>query len=233
MKIELTEFNNLSKTLTCCIYTIYCTDTTYKRKKLIEYINKAYNAVAIRDILKKIANIIGAEILSITEYDYKPYGASVNVLTSDSSIGNKDICAHLDKSHISVHTYPDIAKESLVSFIRIDLEISTCGNINPLKALPLIINSFNPDILIYDLKIRGVMRNEMGERIYTCDNIIRSIRNFNKKNRKKYIIKNIYSRRHCEIEVKMLRRKMCFSQNTDIKEKALIYNEAKKIFLKR
>ncbi len=233
MKLELSEFNNLSKTLTCCIYTLYCTDTEYKRQKFIEYINKRYNAVIIRGILKKIATIIGAEILYITEYDYKPYGASVNILTSDSSLSNKDICAHLDKSHISVHTYPDIARGSLVSFIRIDLEISTCGSINPLKALPLIINSFTPDILIYDLKIRGVMRNKMGERIYTCDNLIRKLQNFNRENRERYIIKNIYSKRHCNIEVKMLKRKMCFSQNTNKEEKTLIYNEAKKIFLKR
>lgn len=154
MALQLINFDNLAKTLTLCIYIMCYTDTEKSKGKFIEYINKTYSALKIRNVLEEIANIINANILYITEYDYVPYGASVNVLTSDNQINNKDICAHLDKSHISVHTYPEIGKDSKVSYIRIDLEISTCGNISPLNSLSLIVDYFNPDVLIYDFVIR-------------------------------------------------------------------------------
>lgn len=189
-----------------------------------------YSRVVTNQITKR-------NILYITEYDYVPYGASVNVLTSDNQINNKDICAHLDKSHISVHTYPEIGKDSKVSYIRIDLEISTCGNISPLNSLSLIVDYFNPDVLIYDFVIRGVTRSAEGKKIYTCDDCKKSIKKFNKTQLGRYHVVNRY--RNNSIEINMLKRRKEFGDYINRKRKInrqmydKIYIEAKKIFLRR
>lgn len=214
MELQLINFDNLAKTLTFCIYIMCYTDTEKCKGEFIEYINKTYSVLKIRNILEEIAKIINANILYITEYDYDPYGASVNVLISDSQINNlnnKDICAHLDKSHISVHTYPEIGKESNVSYVRIDLEISTCGNISPLNSLSMIVDYFNPDVLIYDFVIRGVTRNGEGKRIYTCRDYRKCIRKFNNTQLNRYHVIKKHRYRNNGVEKSMLKRRKKFS----------------------
>ena len=185
MAIKLIDFDNLAKTLTFCIYIMGYTDTEKSRMEFIEYINHTYSARNIHRLLEEITKRINANILNITEYDYDPYGASVNILTSDLSVSNGETLAHLDKSHISVHTYPEIDK---ISNVRIDLEISTCGNISPLNALSLVADMFNPDVLIYDFVIRGVTKNRKGKRIYTCNDYKKSIKDYNRTQTDRYHI---------------------------------------------
>lgn len=239
MALQIIDFNNLAKTLTYCIYIMGYTDTEESKNEFIEYINKTYGASIIHSLIEKIAKMINANILDVTEYDYNPYGASVNALTSDLQLTNDDICAHLDKSHISVHTYPEIGKESSVSYIRIDLEISTCGTISPLNSLPIIIDYFDPDVMTYDFVIRGVTENGKGKKVYTCANYKKNIINFNKTQIKRYhIIKNSRYRKN-GVEVNMLKRKQEFKRMIDGKTKInrdsldIIHAEAKKICYRR
>lgn len=239
MALQLIDFDNLAKTLTYCIYIMGYTDTEESKNEFIEYINKTYGAGIIHSLIDKIAKMINANILDVTEYDYYPYGASINALTSDLQLSNDDICAHLDKSHISVHTYPEIGKESSVSYIRIDLEISTCGSISPLKSLPIIIDYFDPDVMTYDFVIRGVTKNGKGKKIYTCDGYKRNINDFNKTQAKRYhIIKNSQYRKN-GVEVNMLKRKKEFNRlivgeiKMDRDTLDEIHTEAKKICYRR
>lgn len=239
MKLQLIDFDNLSKTLTLCIYIMCYTNNEEAKIKFIKYINEKYNSKNILDILENISNIINANILQVTEYNYEPYGASVNILTSDSQFNNKDICAHLDKSHISVHTYPDINYNTNVSSLRIDLEISTCGRISPLNALEKIVDYFNPDILIGDFKIRGFTRDTRGKRIYSSQDYKKVVNKFKKGQLGKYHIlksgKNYYN----EIQIKMMKRKEffrdCLERKTlnNINMFEQLYKEAKKIYLRR
>lgn len=239
MALQLMNFDNLSKTLTCCIYTMCYTDTEHSKKEFIEYINRTYSSTKIKDILEKISNIINANILYITEYDYIPYGASVNILTSDSQIDNKKMCAHLDKSHIAVHTYPEISKETKVSYVRIDLEISSCGNISPLDSLETVVEYFNPDIFIYDFKIRGVTKTKEGVRRYSYDNLKKNIRTFNKKQAYRYQIIKCGRYQSNGLEISMLKKKIKYADCLDRKDEInidmfdSIYREAKKIVWRR
>jgi S-adenosylmethionine decarboxylase len=50
------------------------------------------------------------------------------------------VAAHLDKSHICVHTYPETHPDSGICTFRADVEVSTCGRISPLHALDFLIN---------------------------------------------------------------------------------------------
>ena len=71
---------------------------------------------------------------------------------------------HLDKSHLTVHTYPESHPHKGVSTFRADIEVSTCGQISPLKALNYLIQSFDSDILTMDYHVRGFTRDVSGKK---------------------------------------------------------------------
>jgi len=66
------------------------------------------------------------------------------------------VLAHLDKSHITVHTYPESHPDNGISTFRADIDVSTCGRISPLKALNYLIHSFESDVVTMDYKVRGL-----------------------------------------------------------------------------
>ena len=85
--------------------------------------------------------------------------------------------AHLDKSHITVHTYPESHPDNGISTFRADIDVSTCGKISPLKALNYLIHSLESDIVIMDYRVRGFTRDVNGDKHY-IDHKIDSIQNF-------------------------------------------------------
>jgi S-adenosylmethionine decarboxylase len=112
--IKLYGFNNLTKTLSFNIYDICYTRDDSERKAYIEYIDEQYNSLRLKKILTEVTKIIDAKILNIATQDYDPQGASVTVLISEHHnqeeviMPTKDsIVGHLDKSHLTVHTYPE------------------------------------------------------------------------------------------------------------------------------
>ncbi|OEF96598.1 adenosylmethionine decarboxylase [Desulfuribacillus alkaliarsenatis] len=92
--------------------------------------------------------------------------------------GSKEsVVGHLDKSHITVHTYPENHPDRGISTFRADIDVSTCGEISPLKALNYLITSFEPDIAYIDYRVRGFTRDVNGDKFY-IDHKINSIQNF-------------------------------------------------------
>ena len=103
------------------MYDICYTKTVADREAYLQYIDEQYNADRLTEILTNVSNIIGANILNIAKQDYEPQGASVTILIAEGclhSVGAEDnssapgplpetVLAHLDKSHITVHTYPE------------------------------------------------------------------------------------------------------------------------------
>ncbi len=187
---KLQGFNNLTKTLSFNIYDICYAKTDQQRKGYIEYIDEAYNAKRLTQILTEVANIIGANILNIAHQDYDPQGASVTMLICEEHLAsvrlsNEEtpgplpdaVVTHLDKSHITVHTYPESHPANGISTFRVDIDVSTCGLISPLKALNYLIHSFDSDIVIMDYRVRGFTRDEDGYKHY-IDHNINSIQNY-------------------------------------------------------
>ena len=84
---------------------------------------------------------------------------------------------HLDKSHITVHAYPENRPDSGISTFRADIDVSTCGRIPPLKALNHLIHSFESDSVIMDYRVRGFTRDVKGKK-HCIDHKINSIQNF-------------------------------------------------------
>nr|VFK68248.1 MAG: S-adenosylmethionine decarboxylase [Candidatus Kentron sp. UNK]VFK73496.1 MAG: S-adenosylmethionine decarboxylase [Candidatus Kentron sp. UNK] len=189
-KLKLKGFNNLTKTLSFNIYDICYARTPEHRREYIEYIDEAYNARRLTGILERIAQIIGAIILNTAHQDYYPQGASATMLIADAS-SNADapetplrlatcqdaLVAHLDKSHITVHTYPESHPGHGIATFRADIDVATCGRISPLRALNLLLQSFDSDIVVIDYRVRGFTRDIKGKKHF-IDHKISSVRDF-------------------------------------------------------
>ncbi len=190
-KLKLHGFNNLTKSLSFNIYDVCYAKTAEQRQAYIEYIDEVYNAERLTQILTQVSDIIGANILNIARQDYEPQGASVTILISEQELVEKErvgvnpapgplpetVLAHLDKSHITVHTYPESHPDQGVSTFRADIDVSTCGVISPLKALNFLIHSFDSDIVTIDYRVRGFTRDVAGKKHF-IDHEINSIQNF-------------------------------------------------------
>lgn len=195
-KITLYGFNNLTKSLSFNIYDVCYAETEKDKTNYIKYIDEQYNSDRLTNILCKVAEIIGANILNISKQDYEPQGASVNVLIAEAPLlphqidetcnqGKLDglilqsetVHAHLDKSHITVHTYPEHHPDNAISTFRVDIDVSTCGTISPLNALDFLINSFDSDIITIDYRVRGFTRDIQGKK-YFIDHNIKSIQDY-------------------------------------------------------
>lgn len=193
--MELFGFNNLTKTLSYNIYDICYAKTEREHKDYIAYIDEQYNSERLTSILCKTAEIIGATVLNISKQDYEPQGASVNILLAEEPIENtvvdkscnlgkdfygqhdKYMMGHLDKSHITVHTYPEYYPANCISTFRVDIDVSTCGTISPLNTLDLLIGSFDSDIMTIDYKVRGFTRDNNGKKSF-LDHKMTSIQDF-------------------------------------------------------
>lgn len=189
-KIRLFGFNNLTKTLSFNIYDVCYAVTEAEVEEYMNYIDEEYNSDRLTSILEDVANIIGANILNIAKADYEPLGASVTILISEEAaampgVTNSEspgptpetLVAHLDKSHLTVHTYPEAHPEQGLCTFRVDIDVSTCGMISPLKALNFLIHSFESDIVIMDYRVRGFTRDTSGKKHF-IDHEINSIQNF-------------------------------------------------------
>lgn len=189
-KLQLHGFNNLTKSLSFNIYDICYAKSEIGQRRYIEYIDEAYSASRLTQILTDVTKIIGAEILNVARQDYDPQGASVTMLISEGhdipeTVTNAEtpgplpesVVAHLNKSHITVHTYPESHPHAGISTFRADIDVSTCGRISPLKALNYLIHSFESDIVIMDYRVRGFTRDISGQKHY-IDHEITSIQNY-------------------------------------------------------
>lgn len=190
-KLKLHGFNNLTKSLSFNIYDICYAKTKEQRKQYIEYIDEQYNGNRLTQILKEVCKIIDAQILNIAYQDFDPQGASVTMLISEEHVDGakldsqnespgplpETVLAHLDKSHLTVHTYPEIHPEDGICTFRADIDVSTCGVISPLKVLNYLIHVFDADIATVDYRVRGFTRDITGQKVF-IDHDINSIQNY-------------------------------------------------------
>ena len=221
-RLRLHGFNNLTKTLSFNIYDVCYADSDSQREAYLSYIDDAYNARRLTAILTDVAEIIGANILNVARQDYDPQGASVTMLISEEPVAAGQlsnfakpgplpdaVVAHLDKSHITVHTYPETNPATGISTFRADIDVSTCGRVSPLRALNYLIHSFESDVVIIDYRVRGFTRDVKGRKHF-IDHNISSIQNYlsrDTKDRYQMVDVNVYQENlfHTKMVLKQFR----------------------------
>ena len=187
-KLKLYGFNNLTKSLSFNIYDVCYAKGQREQKDYIAYIDEQYNSKRLTDILYEVANMIGAHVLNVSKQDYDPQGASVTMLLAEEEmlesrqgkmeeVDDRVILGHLDKSHITVHTYPEYHPETSIATFRVDIDVATCGEISPLSTLDFLISSFDSDIITMDYRVRGFTRDIKGKKLFT-DSPMTSIQQF-------------------------------------------------------
>lgn len=195
-KIKLHGFNNLTKTLSFNFYDICYALSPEHQQEYLEYVDEEYNAARLEAVLSEVTKKIGASVLNMSVYDYEPRGASVTCMISEEpalaeaifseedtpfeevkNISKQSAVGHLDKSHVTAHTYPEYHPDNGISTFRVDIDVSTCGRVSPLKVLDYLIDSFNEDIVILDYRVRGFTRDVEGLKHY-IDHEITSIQDF-------------------------------------------------------
>lgn len=204
-KLKLYGFNNLTKTLSFNIYDVCYAKSEREQKDYIAYIDEQYNSDRLTNILCKVTEMVGAHVLNISKQDYDPQGASVTLLITEKALPAKlidkscnlgkyssnsvdineanivstrdSVVAHLDKSHVTCHTYPEYHPDNSIATFRVDIEVSTCGEISPLNVLDYLIASFDSDIITIDYKVRGFTRSVDGHKLF-MDHKITSIQDY-------------------------------------------------------
>ncbi len=189
-KLKLYGFNNLTKSLSFNIYDVCYAKTAKEQQDYIAYIDEQYNSERLTNILTKVTEMIGAQVLNISKQDYEPQGASVTFLIAENSMiaqkSGETVVAHLNKSHITVHTYPEFHPDNSIATFRVDIDVATCGEITPLSTLDYLISNFDSDIITMDYKVRGFTRDVDGKKIF-IDHDITSIQDYiDEKTLKKY-----------------------------------------------
>lgn len=167
-KVKLYGFNNLTKALSFNIYDVCYAKTAREQRDYIAYIDAQYNSERLTRILTSVVDMIGARVLNISRQDYDPQGASVTVLMAEESMvpAGDTVVAHLDKSHVTVHTYPEYHPETCLATFRVDIDVATCGAITPLSTLDFLIGSFDSDIITMDYRVRGFTRDMSGKKLF-------------------------------------------------------------------
>lgn len=178
-KLKLYGFNNLTKALSFNIYDVCYAKTPREQIDYIAYIDEQYNSERLTKILTNLTDMIGANVLNISKQDFDPQGASVTLLIAEQTmvpVGETQV-AHLDKSHVTVHTYPEYHPETCLATFRVDIDVATCGEITPLSTLDYLIGSFDSDIITMDYRVRGFTRDVNGQKLF-LDHKIASIQDY-------------------------------------------------------
>ena len=179
-KMRLYGFNNLTKALSFNIYDVCYAKTPREQKDYIAYIDEQYNSERLTNILTRLTDMIGATVLNVSRQDYEPQGASVTILVAEGSmmpVQGETQVAHLDKSHVTVHTYPEYHPDTCLATFRVDIDVATCGEITPLSTLDYLIRSFDSDIITMDYRVRGFTRDVDGKKLF-LDHKITSIQDY-------------------------------------------------------
>ena len=187
--ITLHGFNNLTKNLSFTLYKLHYLKDAKAHKQYNTYICDKFNASKLTTLLTTICQEIGGNVLNIAKQDYKPHGASVTLMISEEA-QPESLVAHLDKSHLCIHTYPDDAPQDGIAIFRADIDLSTCGVISPLKVINYVIEAFDADIIDIDYRIRGMTRNQQGKKLYIDEGVDNISDHLSAKLIQSFIIKN-------------------------------------------
>lgn len=181
-RLRLQGFNNLGKALSLNLHNVRHAATPVDQRRCIEAMESARDLDWLTRTLTDVTGLIGAEVLNVASRQYAPQGASVTLMIAEEPLANtakpasEGLVAHLDKSHMALHTYPDAGPDGIVN-LRTDVDIATCGVVSPLTALDYLLERFAADVVVADYRVRGFTRDVDGSKHFT-DQPMGSIQDF-------------------------------------------------------
>jgi S-adenosylmethionine decarboxylase len=211
-KIPLYGFNNLTKSLSFSLYRLHYLPSIQSIDSYNTYINQTYNSELLEVLLTKVCHAIGGNVLNIASQDYTPQGASVTLMISEEA-KPESLVAHLDKSHLCIHTYPEETAQNGIAIFRADIELSTCGVISPLKVLDYVIEAFSADVIDIDYRVRGMTRDQFGKKHFNDHKITFISEHLAKETRDKYRVKDSVMTTHNLFHCKLVRHSINLKQH--------------------
>lgn len=204
---------NLTRSLGFNAYHVLAADSSESLQTSLEYLNKKYATAFLIDLLEKSAQLIGAKVLNLSSEQYVPHGASVALLLADEGqpdgalpVQTNTILGHLDKSHLTVHTYPQIHPDTGLCSLRLDLDLATCGSISPLATLPLLFEQIVCDVATIDFRIRGYQQSTHGQLEFGSDEIRCISEHLPAECTEQYLIKNLNTPEALFYHTRMIRK---------------------------
>lgn len=156
---------SLTRSLGFNAYHVFAASSAEQLKDHVGELNRRYDASFYQQLLSEVADLIGARVLNVSTETYHPPGISVAMLMEDlgeiaENTGNLITLGHLDKSHLTIHTYQQIDLETLSGHLRLDLDLGSCGEITPLKATNHLLKNLLCDVVTIDYRIRGYQQQQ-------------------------------------------------------------------------
>ncbi len=135
-----------------------------KREEITSFIqiDRHFSAGHLEAMLQDISELLGAEVLSRSSVHFSPQGASAALIVGQLEGQGNTTLFHLDKSHLACHTYFEQSEKSEWRSFRLELELSTCGDLPVEKVLARIAADYKFDIFLVDCQRRGFMRDRNG-----------------------------------------------------------------------
>ncbi|MEI6893432.1 MAG: adenosylmethionine decarboxylase [Colwellia sp.] len=211
-KILLYGFNNLTKSLSFSLYRVHFLPSKQSIKSYNAFINQAYSSENLEILLTKVCHAIGGNVLNIARQDYTPQGASVTLMISEEA-KPESLVAHLDKSHLCIHTYPEETPQQGIAIFRADIELSTCGVISPLKVVDFVIEAFSADVVEIDYRVRGMTRDRQGKKHFSDHDMTKISDYLTEETIKKYRVNDSIMATHNLFHCKLVRQSIKLSQH--------------------
>jgi S-adenosylmethionine/arginine decarboxylase-like enzyme len=120
--------------------------------------HRLFDAPTLQQHLTHLARILNAQIVEVSTATFEPFGSSAAMLVGQLDSG----LAHLDKSHLAIHTYFESDKRSRWQSFRAEVEVSTCGDLPVADLVAVSRALLAPDFLTLDCRVRGLQRDSAG-----------------------------------------------------------------------
>ena len=166
--------NNITKSLGFNAYQLFHTHSDAAKRDCMRELNHRYSSDFLIELLENSAELMQAKVLNISTEKYEPHGTSVTMMVAEQT---HTVLGHLDKSHLTVHTYADLHLHHDICSFRLDFDLASCGPVTPLTTLPLLFDQVECHLVTIDYRIRGYSRDG-DERLIFSDHPIDSILQF-------------------------------------------------------
>ncbi|MFT5208810.1 MAG: S-adenosylmethionine decarboxylase [Flavobacterium sp.] len=151
------HLTSVTRSLAINVYQFWERSNELRLPIWFEKLEEKYSEEILSTFVRQLGESVGAKILNLSSTSYEPYGASAALLVGQEL----SQLAHLDASHIAVHSYFDSSEQS--GQFRLEVEISTCGVPKPTKLIAEVIQHCIADFVQVDYRVRGISWSEVGQ----------------------------------------------------------------------